>query len=258
MEPKKRRQIEREFGVPIAGEILDPSQWTQTALKKLPTEGRLGWAALFGRSAPVVLDLGCGNGRYSLHSAVWRPDHDHLAVDILPVVIRYATRRGNQRGLTNLRFGVIGGRELLERLVEPGSVVEIHCYHPQPYYDPREVHRRLITPEFLALVHRSLVAGGKFFIQTDNPGYWKYIRAVVPVFFDFEERAATWPDAPKGRTRREIIALRRGLPVFRGFGISRAGLSEEEALRLAGSLPPPTFDADRRLMALDREERESQ
>ena len=43
MEPqkKKRRQIEREFGVPIAGEILDPSQWTQTALKKLPAEGRL-------------------------------------------------------------------------------------------------------------------------------------------------------------------------------------------------------------------------
>ncbi len=38
---RRRRQIEREFGVPIAGEILDPSRWTQTALKKLPAEGRL-------------------------------------------------------------------------------------------------------------------------------------------------------------------------------------------------------------------------
>ena len=36
MKPQRRRQIEREFGVPVAGEILDPSQWTQTALKKLP------------------------------------------------------------------------------------------------------------------------------------------------------------------------------------------------------------------------------
>src|SRR5262249_43093421 len=118
---KKRRRIEREFGVPIAGEILDPSQWTRTALKNLP-EGRLRWETLFGRRAPVVLDLGCGNGRFLIGSAVWRPDHDHLGIDILPVVIRYATRRANQRGLPNIRFAVCGGREFLERHVEPGSV----------------------------------------------------------------------------------------------------------------------------------------
>src|SRR5207248_7633126 len=107
---RKRRRIEREFGVPVAGEILDPSLWTQTALKKLPAEGRLDWHQLFGRPAPVVLDLGCGNGRFLIGSAVWRPGYDHVGVDILPVVIRYATRRGNQRGLKNLRFAVAGGK----------------------------------------------------------------------------------------------------------------------------------------------------
>jgi tRNA (guanine-N7-)-methyltransferase len=247
---KERRHIEREFGVPIAGEILEPAQWTRTALKHLP-EGRLDWEVLFGRRAPVVLDLGCGNGRFLIGSAVWRPDHDHLGIDVLPVVLRYATRRGNQRGLANLRFAAAEGREFLARHVEPGSVSEIHCYHPQPYYDPAQVHRRLVTPQFLALVHGSLVPGGLFFVQTDNPGYWEYIRAVVPVFFDFEERQKTWPDAPKGRTRREIIALRRGLPVFRGSGRARAGLSEADALRLAEALPPPVFAADRHLRALD-------
>ena len=98
-EKKKRRHIEREFGVPFAGEILEPSRWTQTALKKLPAEGPLDLEALFGRKAPLVLDLGCGNGRFLIGSAVWRPDHDHLGIDVLPVVIRYATRRANQRGL---------------------------------------------------------------------------------------------------------------------------------------------------------------
>ncbi len=252
-----RRRIEREFGVPIAGEILEPERWTKTGLKHLPADGPLRWEALFGRRAPVVLDLGCGNGRFLIGSAVWRPDHDHLGIDTLPVVIRYATRRANQRGLTNLRFTVGGARELLERWVEPGSVAEIHCYHPQPYYDPAQVHRRLITPEFLALVHRSLLPGGLFFIQTDNPGYWRYIRQVVPVFFDFEERDRPWPDAPKGRTRREIVALRRGLPVFRGSGRAKSNLSPQEAHCLAASLPPPTFDADRRLRELDRLEREN-
>jgi tRNA (guanine-N7-)-methyltransferase len=172
------------------------------------------------------------------------------------VVIRYATRRANQRGLSNIRFAVVDGERLLQQYLPAGSTAEIHCYHPQPYYNPLEVHRRLITPGFLALVHRTLVPGGLFVIQTDNPGYWKYIREIVPVFFDFHERIGRWPDAPKGKTRREIIALRRGLPVFRGSGTARLNLSHEEALQRAEELPPPVFDADRQLRAIDEEETE--
>jgi tRNA (guanine-N7-)-methyltransferase len=254
-EKKKRRHIEREFGVPVAGEILDSALWTNTALKKLPGVGPLDLAALFGRSAPLIVDIGCGNGRFVIGSAVWRPAYDHLAVDVLPVVIRYATRRGNQRGLTNLRFAVVDGLRLVRDYLPPRSATEIHCYHPQPFYDRTQVHRRLITPEFLALVHRTLVPGGQLFVQTDNPGYWRYIREAVSVFFEFHERIGRWPDAPKGRTRREIIALRRGLPIFRGSGMRREGLSAHEALQVAEQLPPPVFDADRRLRELDDAER---
>jgi tRNA (guanine-N7-)-methyltransferase len=209
---------------------------------------------LFGRNAPVVIDVGCGNGRYLIGSAIARPDHDHLGLDTLPVVVRYARKRGNQRGLTNIKFAVGGGRELLADHVEPGTVTEIHCYHPQPYYDPSQVHRRLITPAFLALVHRTLLPGGLFVIQTDNPGYWRYIREIGSVFFDFREQSQPWPDAPRGRTRREIIARSKGLPIFRGVGTAKIDLSEADAVKLAESLPPPVFDADRRLRQLDEME----
>src|SRR4029077_10070622 len=64
----ERRHIEREFGVPIAGDILDRDRWARTALKHLPESGPLEWEALFGRRAPVVVDVGCGNGRFLIGS----------------------------------------------------------------------------------------------------------------------------------------------------------------------------------------------
>lgn len=247
--------VELEFGVPIPGVILEEAQWARTALKRLP-EGIWTWDDLFGRQAEVVIDLGCGNGRSTLHLAVNHPEWNVLGIDILPVVIRYATRRANQRGLAHARLAVIGGRELLERHVAPHSVSELHCYHPQPFYDPREVGRRLITPEFLSLAHRALVPGGKIVLQTDHPGYWKYIGEVVPKFFEWQEQPGPWPDSPQGRTRREIMARSKGLPIFRGWGTARRELSEGEAIEQARQLPPPTFEADRRLQSLDQLERD--
>jgi tRNA (guanine-N7-)-methyltransferase len=243
---------ESEWGVPIPGTILPAEQWAKTAIKRLPPPGPLDWVAIFGRSAPVILDLGCGNGRFTLSSALARPECNHFSVDILPVVIRYFTRRANQRGLQHVRIAVIGGRELLRDYVAPASVAEIHCYHPQPYYEPREIRYRLITPEFLALVHRSLIPGGLFILQTDNPAYARYMRDVLPAFFEVTEHPQPWPDAPHGRTRREILALREGLPVFRAIGRRRDELTDGDRQSLVARLPKPRFDADRRLSRFDQ------
>jgi tRNA (guanine-N7-)-methyltransferase len=221
------------MGVPIPGEILPQDQWVQTALKKLPESGHLHTHDLFGRKAPLVVDLGCGNGRFALGSAWSRKEMDHLAADILPVVIRYATRRGNQRGLSNLRFLVCDASKLVSDLLPPGSTAEIHCYHPQPYDDPRMRGQRLITPTFLAQCVRALEPGGQFFVQTDHAGYWSVIREMVARFFDFNERIGRWNDSPKGRTRREIHSLKKGMPIYRGQGIVSAQMTAEKAADLA-------------------------
>jgi tRNA (guanine-N7-)-methyltransferase len=234
-------EIEMEFGVPIPGEIAPESNWARTAVKRLPPPGPLDWAELFGRSAPLVVELGCGNGRFTLQSALARPDHDHFASDILPVVIRYATRRANQRGLHNVRFAVRDAETIVRSYLGPACATEIHVYHPQPYHEPRLADRRLITPRFLADVHRALQLGGLFVIQTDNPDYWGYIVRIAPMFFAFEEHPTPWPDAPEGRSRREILARSRGLRIFRGLGIRRDDVSLDDALALARALPPPTF-----------------
>ncbi|MFM7166064.1 MAG: tRNA (guanine(46)-N(7))-methyltransferase TrmB [Planctomycetaceae bacterium] len=242
---------EDEFGIPVPGVVLPQEQWARTALKKLP-DGILDWDVLFGRTAERVIDIGCGNGRSTLVGALSRPECDFLGVDILPVVIRYATRRANHRGLHNTRWAVIGGRELLLKHIAAGSISEVHCYHPQPWYRRDQVSRRLITPEFLSLVHRSLQPGGRFVLQTDHPLYWSYMLKIVPHFFEWRELSGPWPEAPAGMTRRELIAMQRGLPIFRGEGRARSGVDAERAMSLAESLPLPIFNADRRLLELDR------
>jgi len=235
-------QIETELGVPIPGQILPPEQWARTALKKLPEQRPIDWTDIFGRQAPLVLDLGCGNGRFVVTSAVRRPTHDHVGLDILPLVIRYATRRANQRGLHNVRLAVCGAYEFLDQYVAPHSIAEIHLYHPQPYHDLDRAYRRVVTPEFLALVWRSLDPQGRFVIQTDSLAYWRYILQIAPTMFQFETRMTPWPEDPHGRTRREIIARRQGLAIFRGEGLPRQDLDEQSLALLMTQLPPPNFD----------------
>jgi len=234
---------DNDYGVPIPGRVLPQDQWGKTAIKRLPPPGFLDWKDIFGREAPVVLDLGCGNGRFVIASGLARPEVDHVAIEILPVVIRYATRRANQRGLSNVRLAVIGAYEFLAQYVAPASTSEIHLYHPQPYRDAHKQHRRLLTPEFLALVHRSLIASGHIVLQTDNKAYWSYLRRVAPLFFEFEELTGRWPDAPQGRTRREIYARKHGLAIFRGQGRPRPELTAEAIEQIVRAAPRPNFSA---------------
>jgi len=233
--------VEMEFGVPIPGEILPEDRWAKTALKRMPLPPPLNWEAIFGRKAPVVVELGCGNARYTLLSALTRPDHNHFASDLLPMAIRYATRRANQRGLSNARLAVCDAETVVGRFLAPESVAEIHLYHPQPYHDPRQMLRRLVTPRFVANVFKALQPGGTFVVQTDNPDYWGYMTKLLPTMFDFQERAEPWPDAPEGRSRREILARSRGLTIYRGLAVPRTDVTPEIANDLAGMLPMPTF-----------------
>jgi tRNA (guanine-N7-)-methyltransferase len=237
--------VEDDFGVPIPGLPLPPDQWARTGIKHLPPPAPLDWSSWFDRSAPVVLDLGCGNGRFVITSAMRRPEVDHVGLDSLPLVIRYATRRANQRGLTNVRMIVIGAYEFLEQYVAPQSVAEIHLYHPQPYREKRRelAARRLVSPQFLAIVQRSLSPDGLFVIQSDNQAYWGYIRRVAPEFFTFEEQDGPWPDTPPGRTRREIYARKQGMKVYRATATPRIDLSQERIAELIARLPLPRFDA---------------
>lgn len=220
-------------------------RWTR-ARASVPAPGRtLDWNALFGREAPRVLDLGCGNGRYLLGSALARPGHDHLGVDLVEPAVAHASRRASERGLSNVRYAWGDALVFFMQRIEAGTVDELHVYHPQPYYEVEEREKRMLTPAFLARAWHVLRPGGQLVLQTDNPYYWRFLLSVVPRFFRFAERGAPWPEAPRGRTRREIVARSKGLAIFRGVGARLDDLASEEVDRLGRELPVPDFDANK-------------
>lgn len=235
--------IESEFGVAFAGEILPPERWARTALKRLPEDGPIDFVRLFGRDAPRALDIGCGNGRFLLSSAVRRPDWDHIGIDPLPVVVRYATRRANQRGLANCRVAVCDGHRFLAHCCPRGQLSEIHVYHPQPYALRKDRHRRLFDHTFILQIHNALGQGGRLYLQTDNAAYYQYLSIVLSSLMRWHEQVGSWPENPEGRTRREIVAINKGLNIYRGWAVRRDELDDQSFSELCQSLPQPNFDA---------------
>jgi tRNA (guanine-N7-)-methyltransferase len=225
-----------EFGVPVPGRVLPHLQWAKTGYRD--TGKPFDWDAVFGRSARRIVDLGCGNGRYLIGSALQRPEGDHVGVDLVQVAIDHAAHRANQRGLRNTRF-VTGDAIpwLYDRFV-PDSVDEIHIYHPQPYYEVADISKRLLTPEYLERLWKVLRRGGLLVLQTDNKSYWSYLLEAVRKHFEPAVLPSPWPDAPRGRTRREILARQKGLAVWR-MEARRLDVPRE------GEIARPDFDANR-------------
>lgn len=240
----KPGDIELEMGIPIPGVIQPKEQWTQTAIKRLP-ETPFVWTDLFGRNASVAIDIGCGNGRFTISSSVRRPDWDHLGIDSLPTVIRYATRRGNQRGLSNVRFAVSDGWKLLDKFLEEESVDEFHIYHPQPFSSVEDSSRRMLTPQFLYLLHQRLKPNGKIFLQTDRKPYWQYITNCFSAIFDWEEVLEPWPEDPQGRSRREMLSQDQKLTIYRGIATRRQDVTLESVAKITEQMPAPEFVVDR-------------
>lgn len=237
----KAGDVEYEMGVAFAGVILPSESWAQTKLKHLPDSGPLDLPALFGRKAPIALEIGCGNGRFTISSAIRRPTWDHLAIDLLPMVIRYATRRANQRGLSNVRIAVCDGWRFLSQLLPPQSIHEIHIYHPQPFADPAQSNKRMLTPDFLRLMYVVLVEGGRVFLQTDRKPYWEYMCQTFPALFGWQEQNQPWPEDPQGRSRRELLSISQGLKVYRGVATHIQQFNSSELERIVQSLPLPEF-----------------
>ena len=141
----------------------------------------LDFDLLFGRSAPVEIDLGCGDGSFITLLAQQRQERNFLGIERLVGRVRSTCRKAARENLSNLRVLRVEIAYAVRYLVLPESVARFHLLFPDPWPKTRHHRRRIVTAEFLESIRNALVPGGILQIATDQADYFEQISRVTAV-----------------------------------------------------------------------------
>lgn len=182
-------------------------------------------SAAFGRCAPLVVEIGSGDGDVVLASARAHPERDHLAVEVYRPGLARTIVGADRLGLDNVRMLIADARALVEHGLPPESVTEVRVFFPDPWPKARHHKRRLVDAGFVADVARVLRPGGVLRLATDWQDYADVMRAVCEAESAlasahpgtewaprFEERVETRYErkgAASGREIRDLAYVRR-------------------------------------------------
>jgi tRNA (guanine-N7-)-methyltransferase len=174
-----------------------------------------GW---FGRPAPLLVEIGSGMGETTAALAAAVPDVNYLAVEVFRPGLAQLLMRADALGLTNLRLLRGDAVVLLREHVAPGSLSGVRVFFPDPWPKARHHKRRLVTPEFVALVASRLAPGGVLHLATDWEHYAEQMLAAcraAPLLRNLSDHPDGWTPRPVWRpvTKFEQRALAAGRPV---------------------------------------------
>ena len=145
---------------------------------------------LFPAKQPLELELGCGDGSFTLQYALTHPDRNIVALERLLGRITKLDRKGHRAGLKNLRLLRAEAAYVLEYLLPPGTLDAIHVYFPDPWPKKRHHKNRLISEPLPSLAKRLLKTEGVVYLRTDNVEYFEQMLEVFDGAAGFE-RAET-------------------------------------------------------------------
>ena len=169
--------------------------------------------SIFGRTAPVEVDLGCGEGIFLAALAAENPGADFLGIERLLGRVRAACRKIERGGLTNARVLRFEISYAVEYLLPADSVTAFHLLFPDPWPKRRHASRRLVSENFLAALHRALRPLGIIRVATDDSEYFRQITRIASQFGGFALDLAPEGTAPttkfEGRFRERGVAIHR-------------------------------------------------
>lgn len=139
---------------------------------------RLDTRAWFGRSAPVVLEIGCGTGTSTLAMAKAEPQLDVVAVEVYRRGLAQLLSAIDREQVTNIRLVRGDGVDVLEHMFGPDSLTAVRVFFPDPWPKARHHKRRLLQPDTVALIADRLRPGGVLHAATDHAPYAEHIAEV--------------------------------------------------------------------------------
>ncbi|WP_346770693.1 tRNA (guanosine(46)-N7)-methyltransferase TrmB [Cellulomonas sp. RIT-PI-Y] len=194
----------------------------ELGLPPLTSTGTLDTTALFGRRAPLVVEIGSGMGDATAAMAADDPDRDYLAIEVHLPGIAHLLTLIEDADLTNVRLAHGDALELFRTRIAPDSLDAVHVFFPDPWPKARHHKRRIIAPEHVALIRSRLRPGGVLHCATDWEPYAEQMLEVLTAdpglsnpHGGFAPRSATRPvtrfeqrGVDAGRTIRDLVGVR--------------------------------------------------
>ena len=176
----------------------------------------LDFAAVFGRRAPVVLEIGFGMGDATAQIAAAKPGTDFIGVEVHAPGVGALLRRIGESGLANLRIVQHDAVAVLEHMIPPASLAGVHVFFPDPWHKKKHHKRRLIQPAFAEKLASRIAPGGYLHCATDWQPYAEQMLQVLAGEPALRNTAAGYAPRPEYRplTKFEQRGLKLGHGVW--------------------------------------------
>jgi tRNA (guanine-N7-)-methyltransferase len=151
--------------------------WPQWGLSR--ENGRLDYAAVFGRSAPVVLEIGFGMGASLVAMAKAAPEKNFIGIEVHRPGVGKLLQLMAEQGVNNIRVYCDDAVEVLDQCIPDASLQRVQIFFPDPWHKKKHNKRRLIQPPFVQKLRAKLQVGGVIHLATDWQDYAEQMLAVM-------------------------------------------------------------------------------
>ncbi len=135
--------------------------------------------SLFGREAPVVLEIGFGMGASLVMMASQNPEKNFFGIEVHVPGVGACLASAEDENLSNLRVMCHDAIEVLENMLPEQSLEMVQLFFPDPWHKARHNKRRIVQPEFAQLIRSKLKIGGIFHMATDWQPYAEHMLKVM-------------------------------------------------------------------------------
>ncbi len=189
----------------------------------LAPHAKVDWDVEFGMpvgpgGADLRVEIGSGTGHALAADALAHPGAALVAFEVYERAVASTMSKLDAAGARNVRILMVDGVQGLGQLFAPASISQLATYFPDPWHKKRHHKRRLVSPEFAALVASRLLPGGRWLLATDWPDYAAQMREVLdaePALRNEHAETGGWAPRPATRpiTKFEARGLAEGRPV---------------------------------------------